>query len=204
MLRKHPRIAGQIDEAIQRLFRELVARHMGELGRIPRMRIHEGKGGRLSRRDGSDQVLDPKPVSVEMDWITKEDRARLHPIGLLMKLIEVVNEGAVEMAEDTLKRIFEEVERASQESGNTIDAGEEPLSPELILEGYERTEIDFDPTTGLPRMPQVHVSSDNGEKLREVFKEISETPELRERFIEIVEQSRREWRAREANRKLVR
>jgi len=69
---------------------------------------------------------------------------------------------------------------------------------DLIMTMWESMDIDFD-ETGNPRLPTIVASS----KIREQLEKQEITDEQKERFEQLIERKRFEWRDRESNRKLV-
>jgi len=66
----------------------------------------------------------------------------------------------------------------------------------------EKVEISFN-KDNTPILPTFVAASSTSEKIREVFRIIEDTPELKEKMDNIIEKKRSEWRDRESSRKLV-
>lgn len=84
----------------------------------------------------------------------------------------------------------------------TLDAKGRKFDAQLVIELLEKMQIEFYPD-GTP-----HEIFGDGplfmpEKMAAVDKEFESNPELKRKFDEMMEKKKEEWRAREADRKLV-
>jgi hypothetical protein len=89
-----------------------------------------------------------------------------------------------------------------QKVGNTIDGGGQRFSAELFLQVIEKIWIEFT-ADGSPQMPTVHISPNQTDDVKRTIERLESEPELKKRFDAIMIKKREEWRAREADRKLV-
>lgn len=100
------------------------------------------------------------------------------------------------------ERTFETIQQAVEAVGNSFDAKGQKLSPDMVLQMWERMQLSFD-SNGEWQRPTIVVHPDLGERARAILRAIDEEPELRARRDKIVNRQRDEWRVREASRKLV-
>lgn len=100
------------------------------------------------------------------------------------------------------QEFFRIIEESTKEAGTSKDAGGQPLTAELILEVWEKLIFTFD-KHGVWKMPQMTGHPAQAERYRQELARIENEGELRQRFNELLERKRREWNARQANRKLV-
>lgn len=98
-------------------------------------------------------------------------------------------------AEQLERQFFEFMNRVTEDAGQVVDARGRPLSHDLVLDMFEKLQIDFD-EEGNPEMPTIVVPPQAYEKLGEP------TPEHLKRRDEIIERKRREFVARRRVRKL--
>lgn len=95
-------------------------------------------------------------------------------------------------------------ERLSEDipKSQSVDANGKKLDAEIILEMLETIQLEFYPD-GRPHELHVIGGLFTPERLKAVAEEFQSNPELQERHDELMARKREEWRAREADRKLV-
>jgi hypothetical protein len=106
------------------------------------------------------------------------------------------------MAGQQIESFFEMMHQTTEKTGNVVDAGGKPFSPELMLEALEKIEIDFN-SDGSPRMPTMALGEAQRAKLLESANDSESMAIFEMRRDKIIDRKREEWRAREANRILV-
>ena len=116
----------------------------------------------------------------------------------LNAVLKTLDKTASDVAEKQTKFFFSRLDAICEESGQTSDAKGRPMSYDLIFEMLEGFDIDFD-DRGSPLLPTI-ISS---QKIKSCFDKVEMTDEQKERFEELIEQKRSEWRDRESNRRLV-
>lgn len=96
------------------------------------------------------------------------------------------------------------MERLSEDipKSQSVDAKGKKLDAELILQMLETIQLEFYPD-GRPHELHVVGGLFSPERLKAVDEEFQNNPELQKRHDELIARKREEWRAREANRKLV-
>ncbi len=96
-----------------------------------------------------------------------------------------------------LERLNEDIPKSQ-----SIDAKGKKLGAEIILEMLETIQLEFYPD-GRPHELHMVGGLFTSEQLKAVDEEFQSNPELQKRYDELMARKREEWRAREANRKLV-
>ena len=139
----------------------------------------------------------------QMKEITGESVFKLDEIegSDLGQVIQKLEEIAVDMVK---KQVGLSMERLGGElpDSQTLNAKGRKLDAELMLEMFEKIQLDFK-EDGTPKELQLVGGMFTDERLSEIDDEISSNAELRERYFDIIARKRREWRDREASRKLV-
>ena len=96
-----------------------------------------------------------------------------------------------------LERMSEDIPKSQN-----VDAKGKKLDAELILKMLETIQLEFYPD-GRPHALHVVGGLFTPERLKAVDEEFQSNPELQKRRDELMARKREEWRAREADRKLV-
>jgi hypothetical protein len=115
---------------------------------------------------------------------------------------EKLQEAAKEIAKSSSIMMFNRIKGATERTGNVIDGGGKPLTPELLLELMQKVEMDFD-DEGNPLNMAFVVSPETWETYKDRFREWDQDPEVVRKRDLIMARKRREWLDRESNRKLV-
>lgn len=197
MLPDFTRVKTDLAEMLEALMRQLVRRHLGPLGRIPRVTLFEGGSQVLSRPSGEEEPTAFREIQVR--FMVTDDEA---PTMTFTSLVEKMNAAAEEIAKKMAADLYGTIHRAVEQVGNVVDAQGERFSARLILETLSRMQIDFGPNRA-PRMPELHVHPDLSEAVDRAQRELSENPRLKRQFKQMLDEKREEWRAREASRRLV-
>jgi hypothetical protein len=119
-----------------------------------------------------------------------------------MLVLENASKVAEEMKKKQSELLFKKIGDVTRKAGTDVDSKGKPFSHELFLESIKKIWIDFD-KDGTPHLPTVLVSPELGAKLRTLLPEWEKNAEYERQFNEVIEQKRKEWNARESNRKLV-
>lgn len=185
------------------LKRKLIGRAMSSLdaGASPiaslasRIRLHEGNRLVVVRDDGI--VI---PVELEVHHY----EAQLHQDKLiqdgLAATAEVLRQLQDQMAQDLSRRMITDISAACDEIGNTIGGGQ--LTAEMILEGFEKMELQFD-EAGNWIKPTFAIHPLAKEILEAQLLRLESEPQLRARLAELLDRRRDAWRDQEAHRTLV-
>jgi hypothetical protein len=181
------------NEYLVRKHREL----LGIFAGIPAFTVHEGDRWKLERTDGSESEQPYKELSSEF-VIEMKDVPDLTPELIREKIDKVAEDAAMQMT----KGIYKEIQQATEQAGNIVNAEGQPFSKEHFLELVEKVESDFTPD-GQLIAPSLVMHPDFWKANEERFKEWEQDEEFTARHEEIINKKREEWRAREASRKLV-
>lgn len=114
----------------------------------------------------------------------------------------MVVEMAEEMAKQQSQYVFARISEAVEAVGNSVHAGGD-FQPEHLLEVLRRKEMSFDPVTLEPTGEFFVVHPDTFKKIEPKLREWEKDPAFRAAHDALMEEKRREWREREASRKLV-
>jgi len=198
MLPDLPKEKARLLRTLQRALDDAVAQQAPLLAEVRVIVDHEGEGGSFQTRDTG------RIVPVKMKRIKTQVSV---PVTLSsMKREEALRrqlaEAAGSMAKDQTQMLFASVTEASDQVGNSVNAGGKPLDPALINEALSRLWIDFN-EDGSPRLPTIVVSPEMAARIAEKLPEWERDPKVRAEQRAIIDKKREEWRAREANRKLV-
>jgi hypothetical protein len=197
MLPDLPIVKRNVMTAINGYLAMRIRQKMGIFGEIPHQRLHEGDRNRIIRDDGSveDSALkrssaeDSIPVE-EVPLMTSEDRLRR------MELL------AEEMAQQMSQHMHDSLGKTLDDHGQTINLQGQPLGPEAVLEMFDKIRMQFD-EAGNPVGLSVVFAPEMAEQWASVQKQIEGDPALQQRFNDLFDRKRGEWRDREAARKLV-
>ena len=164
---------------------------------VPSFAIHEGDRWKIERSDGTESEQPYEELSSKF-IIDLSEVPSLTPEKIREKLDVVAEDAARQMSQG----IFRELQKAADETGNTVNAKGKPISKEHFLELLEKIETDFGPNgEWLP--PSIVMHPDAWKANEPKFKEWEQDKEFTARHEEMINKKREEWRAREALRKLV-
>lgn len=116
--------------------------------------------------------------------------------------IKGLNKTAQELKGQQSEMVFKKFSEVTTKTGNIVDAGGQPISPDLIFKTLEKMQLDFDENEK-PLMPTMVVSPQQYEKMKEKIVEWEKDPEYQKQFEHLMRRKRKEWHDRESNRKLV-
>jgi len=167
------------------------------LSQIGKVTIHEGDLRTTWREDGTFETA----IYMEHSYDVNVDLLALNEKGdsVLDDTLSRLHDSSQDAKKQEFFRVLEE---STKEAGTLKDAGGRPLTAELILEVWERLWFTFD-KNGVWKMPQATAHPAQAERYRQELARIENEGDLRQRFNELLERKRREWNARQANRKLV-
>lgn len=170
---------------------------LGVFSTIPSFAIHEGDRWKIERSDGTESEQPYQEMSSGFT-IDLNEVPDLTPEKIRAKLDAVAEDGTRQMSQS----IFREIQQATEQVGNTVDAKGKPLTKELFLEMLEKIETDFTPD-GQWIPPSIVMHPDVWKANEAKFKEWEQDIEFTDRQTEIINKKREAWHAREALRKLV-
>jgi hypothetical protein len=185
-----------IFKVIKRLMQKR-AHGMSIVDNVPHQPVFEGHALSIRRADGvvdqSDFHLASGAANVPVEAIKS---GRLEDV--LNALMPVSTEAGAAMA----KYIYQTIEAGVKSVGNELSAGGKPMTAELILDALDKVLVDFD-ADGQPKWPTIVVHPSLSDRLKAEDARFGSEPALAQRFAEITERKREQWRAREASRVLV-
>lgn len=163
---------------------------------VARFRQHEGRVVSIVRQDNSVDSTDFRSIHVECA-ISREEMKNCDLGTIRQKLVETANQ----IGQAQTQRMLEIAGQAADSVGNVVNADGE-LTPGKFLEAFRKVEMDFDPQTLKPKsMIVMHPKA--AAFLVPKVKEWEKDPKFKAEHERIMAVKRREWRDREANRKLV-
>lgn len=183
----------EVERSLHEYHRRQTMARMGIMRDVKKVAMYECIGFKQRRSDGStdDKQLDRVEGTIRLDCAEVRERG-------LAAVLEAYDQSAVDYAGELKKHFFERMNEILSDAGQTWDAGGRPFTPELLLEFFEKIEIDFD-SDGSPNLPTLIVPPDLGRTITKW--NISD--DQQRRFEQIIEQQRLVWRDRESDRRLV-
>jgi hypothetical protein len=197
VLPDYPGVKAELAAWLQDAFQQLVDHHLGPLRRVRRSRLFQGDAQVLTRPSGREDPTEFREAKVS--FTIRDDEL---PTITLQSILERMEQAAREMARQIAEDMYRTITKTVEQVGNVVNAKGQRISAELILETLSKIQIDFNPD-GTARMPEVHIHPDLAEAANIAEKEFKDNTGLRKQFKQIMETKREEWRAREANRRLV-
>lgn len=167
------------------------------LSQIRRKRVHEGDILASTSMDGYTDTRRYKLISSKFK--VKDEKIIEEGVKAFSSLIDKISG---EMIKKQSQIFFKKMDEVTKRTGNVVSAKGKPISPEIILESLEKVVIDFD-EFGNPILPSFVVHPKQYEKIKGALSKGEADPELRKKYIELIEKKRVEWLDRENSRKLV-
>jgi len=158
--------------------------------------LHEGRGMKIMRADESESNTETQQFSSTME-LKFDDIPDLTFEKAIAKYDEMVLDMVRKQTGFALERLSEDIPQS-----HNVDAKGKKLDAEILLEMFEKIHMEFYPD-GRPHELHVIGGLFNSERLNAVEEEFQNNPELQKRRKELMERKKEEWRAREADRKLV-
>lgn len=172
------------------------ARAISPFAAVQTCYLHEGRGMRVRRANESASNTEVQQLSSEMVMKFEEI-----PSMTFEKAVAKYDEMILDMVRKqtgfALERLNEDMPKSQ-----SVDAKGKKLDAEIILEMLEAIQLEFYPD-GSPHELHLVGGLFTPERLHAVDEEFKSNPELQRRHDELMARKREEWRAREADRKLV-
>lgn len=175
-----------------------ISPHEGSLpSQVKHSQLHEGNRAAYWRENGKkiEIVLKTHRYIAEVDNETVKS-------GGIHAVTEIVSKLRDRVTEEMTQKMFADIIQGCEEIGNIANANGEPVTPEGILEVYEKIETGFD-ASGEWIRPSVAARPAIEAQIRGQMERVEKEPELRRRLEEIISAKRAKWHDREAHRKLV-
>lgn len=182
-----------------RFFRTYMRRKVREVspyGAVQTRYLHEGRAMKITRADRSESTSSMEGLSVQLEIKFDEIESLT-----LQKAIEKYDAMIADMVQKHAHFVRERMSSEIPES-QTLNAKGRKFDAQVVVEMLEKMQIDFYPD-GTPHEIFVDGPSFTPERMAAVDKEFESNPELKRKFDEMMEKKKEEWRAREADRKLV-
>jgi hypothetical protein len=157
----------------------------------------EGKSNSFQDEEGIIRQIEHKKTSVTTQRKLEEAKGMT-----LTQFCEAASEPGREMGKAIVSRLFDMFHKASEESGNVVDAGGGPLTYDLFLQVLEKIRLDFS-SDGTPMLPSLNLGSEAHAQFERLWPEWIKTPDFQIRFNQILDRKREEFYEREACRRLV-
>ena len=196
MLPDFPKLRIELSRRLHAEFKREVHRQAPLLAQIKVVAQHEGKGGSYETEDGEIKSIKQRRSSVPLGPLESG------PAFGYAEARSSVAAAAAEMGRAQTKMLFERLDEEVAEVGNSLDAGGQPLSAEMILSLWDRMQFDFD-RYGRPKMPTLVFNPIHHERVDEQFKRLATEPKLIKLKRDIMNRKRLDWDDRESRRKLV-
>jgi hypothetical protein len=143
----------------------------------------------------SGEVVQNQPLQMKSSVVFQWDDIRNCNLDALA---EQANSSAEERLTQVMPHFFDVFHRTCDAAGTATDAGGNPFSFELYLEGLNRIELQFD-SDGNPKMPTLVMHPSMAERLRSLP---PITSAQQKALDELIERKRTEFNARRRHRKL--
>ena len=163
---------------------------------VPTRYLQEGRGMKVTRADQSESNTKAQQLS-SMVEIKFDEIPDLTFEKTIAKYDEMILDMVHKQTGFALERLSEDIPKS-----RSVDAKGRTLDAEIILEMLETIQLEFYPD-GQPQELHVVGCLFTPERLKAVYEEFQSNPDLQKRHNELIARKREEWRAREANRKLV-
>jgi hypothetical protein len=172
------------------------AREISPYGIVQTRYLHEGRAMKITRADQSESTSGMEQLSAHLE-IKFDEIENL----TLQKAIEKHDAMIVDLVQKQTHFIRERMSSEIPKS-QTLDAKGRKFDAQVAIEMLEKMQIDFYPD-GTPHKIFVDGPLFTPERMAAVEKEFESNPELKRKFEEMMMKKKEEWRAREADRKLV-
>lgn len=164
----------------------------------PNIVQHEGKTLIHNTLDNSSRQKTMSYQKTQFEYVFKYDKI---PDMQPEDVLKIVDEKAEAMGEEMAKYQFKVLDETVKEAGNVVDAKGQKPSIEMFLDVLEKISITFD-KDGKPNMPTLVIGHKQANDWKAVIEQ-SKTPEIDEKFNEIMKKKKEEYDAEQAGRKLV-
>jgi hypothetical protein len=200
MLPDYPALKADLMVAVNRFLRDRIAYHSGFMEGMPVHVLHEGgheSAHTLTRADGtSDTGLHEirSTMSIANDKLLKLTWSEIESL---------IDDTAADIAGQQARLAIQKLEHAARESGTAVDAKGQGFSPELFLETWAGMDIEFE-RNGTPIWPTVICSPEGYEAAQGALRKLFESGDYEARLRALIVTKLEDFRARKANRNLVR
>jgi diadenosine tetraphosphate (Ap4A) HIT family hydrolase len=195
MLFRIAKIDREFDDTF-RNYLQLRSRSSPVLSQIKSHVVHEGKENTIVRSETPAEQTEMFLASAE----TQTPLIEIDSVNLEYILRQLHNLGQ-QFEEQFSKRLFQTMQNVTAKTGQTVNAKGQPLNNEILFETLSKVQMDFEKSdTG---NMSIVVPPGTEKTLQKLDDEIQRSPELRQKFADLMEQKRNEFREREINRSMV-
>jgi len=196
MLPDYPKVKKELEKAYFLIFKKLVEGYTPDPF-FRQVQVFEGGKTAIVREDGTKDETNPFQVESLFTISTKEI-----PNLKIDEILKRIDETAMQLSSERQKRLYQSLSDQLERAGRMMDGEGRSISAEVILEALDNVMITFD-EGGNPQIPTLVIHPDLADKAKAADEEFKKSPELRERYDQIISKKREEWNAREASRRLV-
>jgi len=198
-LPKYKEIKAIVEKTISTRFNNVMRFEMRPFNESPNIIQYEGKTLIHNTLDNQKTQKIMKYKKAQVDYKLEHSKIiNMTP----EEVIAIIDEKAKDMGGQMAKYQFQVLNETIKETGNSVNAGNRKLSPELFLESMSKISISFD-KDGNPKMPTIVIGQKMADEWRRVIAEAEADPTHKERFDAIMKQKKEEYDAEQAGRKLV-
>jgi hypothetical protein len=197
MLPDFPAVKRRIQQMIEKDMQEQIQQDQ-ILSRIRRELLFEGNRSSMKTENGEKEESSYKEVSAPYS-VEREDIINK---GHIVFVENIRDKMISEVRGQQVRQFFQTIDKATEKSGNVINGKGQPITFELLLEVYEKIQVDFD-EEGNPHELFFPMHPSMFAKIKDKLFEWENNPEFRKKYEIILEKKREEWYDRESRRKLV-
>jgi hypothetical protein len=157
----------------------------------------EGDEHSFMDEQGNIRMIEYKPTRVEFSH-------KVEPaVGASVKeFLECARKPGIDMGKAMMSRLFEELEKVTEETGNVVGVKRGALTWEEFLDLIEKVEFDFT-ANGIPKLPSLVMGPEFQKELLEKMPKWFEDEQFRTRWQRILQKKWESFCERQANRRLV-
>ena len=198
-LPKYKEVKGIVEKTISTRFQNVMKSQLIPFDSSPNIIQHEGKKLIHNTLDdqSSQKTINYQKAAVEH----KIDLDKIADL-TLEEIIAIIDEKAKDMGGQMARHHLKVISDVVEETGNSVDASGNKLSPDLFLEAISKMSISFD-ENGEPNLPTMIISQKMSEDWRRMAAEADADPKHAEKFEAIMKKKKEEYDAEQASRKLV-
>lgn len=198
-LPKYKEVKAIIEKSVSKRFHDVSRLEMRPFNESPNLIQHEGK---TLIHNTLDNQVSQKTMSYQKAEVKYQLEHSKIPDMTPEEVFDIVDKKAKEMGAQMAKHHFEVLNKTIEETGNSVDAKGQKLSPDLFLETISKISISFD-KDGNPKLPTIVISPKTADQWKRVMAEAEADPEHKKKFDAIIAQKKKEFDAEQARRKLA-
>jgi hypothetical protein len=197
MLPLYTELKVKLEQLLVDLARRAADRQLGPFAATGRVRQHEGNRIEYMTIDGAWKATDYQRMTVDLEIQPSDIRTMTFD-----NVVQLMTKQGLELGAQEASFYFKVLNQSIEEVGNSIDAGGQQLTVDLLLQMLDRVQLAFD-ATGSALLPTLHVGPDIAASVERVLKQVNEDPDAQARLRTLIDKKREEWNAEQDRRKLV-